>query len=77
MAIPKIIIMLAALCISYELRNIYTIRRARWYVAGKKWKIDNAEVKIITFLIKPGQKVTATVYHECEIKVVCLVIKNN
>ena len=34
----------------YELRNVYTIRRAKWYVAGKEWKIDNVEVKIITFV---------------------------
>ena len=56
---------------SYELRNVYTIRRARWYAAGKEWKIDNVEIKIITFVIQPGIKFTSTVYDECEIKVVC------
>ena len=45
MAVSKIIIIPAASCISYELRNIYTIRRGRWYVVGKEWKIDNVEVK--------------------------------
>ena len=73
-AISKIIVMLAAPCISYELRNVYTIRRARWYVAGKEWKIYNVEVKIITFVIKLGSKFTPTFYHECEIKVVCQMI---
>ena len=46
------------MCISYELRNVYTIRRARWYVAGKVWKIDDVEVKIITFVVLDQ------VYHE-------------
>ena len=51
MAISEIILVWAGSCISYELRNVYTIRRAGWYVAGKEWKIDNVEVKIITFVI--------------------------
>ena len=34
-----------------ELRNVYIIKKARWYVAGKEWKIDNVEVKIIMFVI--------------------------
>ena len=25
-------------------------KRARWYVAGKEWKIDNVGLKIITFV---------------------------
>ena len=33
----------------YERRNVYTIRRARWYVAGKEWKIVNVEVKGFVF----------------------------
>ena len=68
-AISKIIIMWVASRISYELRTVYTIRWARWYPAGKEWKINNVEVKIITFVIKPGRKFTWTVYDECEIKV--------
>ena len=50
------------------------IRRARWYVAREEWKIDNVQVKIITFGIKPGCKFTFTAYGECEIKVVCRLI---
>ena len=54
MAISKIILKLAAWCISYELQHVYTTRRTQWYVAGKEWKIDSVEVKIIAFVIKPG-----------------------
>ena len=54
--ISEIIIAWAASCLSYELRNVDTIRRVRWYVAGKEWKIDNVEVKFITFIIQPGWK---------------------
>ena len=50
-SISEIIIVWAASCISNELWNVHTIRRARWYVAAKVWKIDNVEVKIITFVI--------------------------
>ena len=50
-AISKTIIVWAASCISYELWNVYIICRVRWYVAGKEWKIDNVEVKLITFVI--------------------------
>ena len=53
---------------------MYTIRRARWYVAGKEQKIDNLEVNIVTFIIKPGSKFTSSGYHECEIKVIGQVI---
>ena len=54
MAISKIIVKYAASCISYELRHVYTVRKARWYVAVKEWKVDNVEVKIIAFVIKSG-----------------------
>ena len=70
----EIIIVWTASCTSNELWNIHTIRRAKWYVAGKEWKIDNVEVKIITSVIYPGWKLASTVYDECEIKVVCQVI---
>ena len=73
MAISKIVIMGAASCISHKLRNVHTIRRARWYVAGKEWKIDNVEARIIASVIKPT-KFTSTFHHECEIKVVCQAI---
>ena len=73
-AIFIIIMMWAASGIFYELWNVYTKRRARWYVPGKEWKTDNVKVKIIAFVIKPGCRFTTTVYHECEIKVVCQVI---
>ena len=69
--ICEIIIVWTASCISNELRNMHTIRRARWYVAGKELKIDNVEVKIITFVIYPGSELASTVFDECEIKVVC------
>ena len=61
MAISKIIIMRTASYISYQLRYICTIRRAGSYVAGREWKNDNAEVKAITFVIKPRSKFTTTV----------------
>ena len=73
-AISKIIIMWTALCISYELQNMYTIRRAIWFVAGREWKIDSVKVKIITFVIKPSGKFTTTVHHKYEIKVACQVL---
>ena len=69
----EITVMWEASCISYELRNEYT-RRTQWYVAGKESEIDNVEAKIITFVIKPGWKLTYTVCDECEIKVVCQMI---
>ena len=72
--VSKFIIMWAASCISYELRNVHTIRRAQWYFARKEWKINDVEVKIIMLVIKPGWKFTSTVYQEFEIKVVCQVI---
>ena len=50
-AISKILIVWAASCISNELWNVHIIKMARWYVAGKEWKIDNVEVKIIAFVI--------------------------
>ena len=36
----------------------HTIGRARWDIARspKEWKIDNVEIKIITFLIELGVK---------------------
>ena len=49
-------------------RNVNTVRRAGWYVAGKEWKIDYMEAKNITFVIQNGCKLTSTVYDECEIK---------
>ena len=70
-AICRIIIMSAALWISYELWNVYTIARARWYVAGKEWNIDKVKIKIITFFIKPNWKFIATVYHKSAIRVIC------
>ena len=54
MAISKVIIMSAVSYISYELRKVHIIRRAISYAAGKERKIDDVEVKIITFVIKPG-----------------------
>ena len=50
MTISKMIVMSR----HHELQNVYSIRRARWYVAGKEWKIDDVEVKIIAFVIKPS-----------------------
>ena len=50
-AISKIIVKWAASCISYKLQYVYTVRRARWYVTGREWKIDNVEVKIIAFVM--------------------------
>ena len=61
-AISEFIIVWAASCISNELRNVHTIRRTRWYVAGKEWKIDNVIVKFITFIIQRGWKLSFTVY---------------
>ena len=72
--ISKIIIKSAASHICHELQYVYTIRTAQWYVAGKQWKIDNVEVKIIAFVTKSVRKFTSTVYDECEIKVICQVI---
>ena len=49
---------------------MYTIGTARCFVAGKEWKIDNVEVKIIKFIIKHGRKSTSILYHKCQIKVI-------
>ena len=53
MAIP---IIWAASCISYQLRNIKAIGIARWDIARKERKIDNGEIKIITFVIELGAR---------------------
>ena len=44
MAVFKITVKRAASHISSELLFVYTIRRAPWCVAGKKWKIDIVKV---------------------------------
>ena len=64
MAISKVIIIWAAPCISYQLGNINTIWRARWDIARKEWKIDNVEIKIITFVIELGVKSIVALYNE-------------
>ena len=51
-------------CISYQLRNIITRGRARWDIAPKEWKIDNVEIKIITFVIELGAKSIVAPYKE-------------
>ena len=56
MAISKVIII--------ALRNINAIGRAIWEIAGKKWKIDNLEIKIITFAVEIGVKSIVASYNE-------------
>ena len=41
-------------CISHQLRNINTIGKVRWDIARKEWKIDDVEIKIVTFVIELG-----------------------
>ena len=67
MAISKVIIISAAPCISYQLGNINTIRRARWDIAQKEWKIDNVEIKIITFVIELGVKSIVALCNEGQV----------
>ena len=50
----------AALHISYELQYVYTIRRARWYVAGKEWEINNGSQNHHVF-----RKAWLKVYFHC------------
>ena len=50
--ISKVMIIRAAFVIFYELQNMHTKGRSRWYVDGKKWKIDRMEVKIIVTLLE-------------------------
>ena len=61
----------AAHCISCQLRNVNTIGRARWDIAGKEWKIDNVEIKIITFVMVVGVKSIVAPYNE----VICKAIR--
>ena len=49
--------------ISYQLGNINTTGRARWHIAQKEWKIDNVEIKIITFVIEFGVKSIVAPYN--------------
>ena len=53
--------------ISYQLGNINTIGRDRWDIARKEWKIDNVEIKIITFVIELGVKSIVAPYNEGQI----------
>ena len=53
-AISKVMIIRAAFFIFYELQNMHTKGRNKWYVDGKKWKIDRMEFKIIVTPIKPA-----------------------
>ena len=53
---------------------MYTIRKARWYVAGKEWKIDSVEVKSFTFVHIAWLKAYLHCLDECEIKIVCQMI---
>ena len=36
--------------------NMSTIGMAKWDIARKKWKNDNVEIKIITFIMELGVK---------------------
>ena len=70
MEISKVIIICASPCKSYQLGNINTIGRARWDIARKEWKIDNVEIKIITFVIELGIKSIVTPYIEGQVQVI-------
>ena len=67
MAISKVIIRLAAPCMSYQLQNINTIGSTRWDIVRKEWKIDNVEIKIITFVIELGVKSIVVPYNEGQV----------
>ena len=41
-----------------------TIGRAGWDIARKVWKINNVEIKIITFVIELGVKSIVVPYNE-------------
>ena len=45
--------------------------KARWDIAQKEWKIDNVEIKIITFVIELGVKSTVALYNEGQVQVIC------
>ena len=47
MAMSEIIIVWAAPCIYDELRDVDTIRRARWNITWQGWNIDNVEIEVI------------------------------
>ena len=55
---------MSAPCMSYQLRNINTLGRVRWDIARKESKIDNVEIKIITFVIELGVKSIVAPYTE-------------
>ena len=40
-------------------------------IARKEWKIDNVEIKIITFVIELGVKSTVSLYNEGQVQVIC------
>ena len=48
-----------------------TIGRARWDIARKEWKIDNVEIKIITFVTELGVKSIVAPYIEGQVQVIC------
>ena len=50
--------------VSYQLPNINTTGRDRWAIARKEGKIDNVEIKIITFVIERGVKSIAAPCNE-------------
>ena len=52
---------------SYQLRIINSIGRARWDVARKEWKIDNVEIKIIRFVIELGVKSIVAPFYEVKV----------
>ena len=52
-------------------KYINTIGRAGWDIARKERKIDNVEIKIITFVIELGVKSIVASHNEGQVEVIC------
>ena len=44
-------------------------------VTLQEWKVDNVKVEIITFVIQLRVESVVLTYDECQVQVICLVIK--
>ena len=61
---------MSSIIISYQLGHINTVRRARWDIARKEWKVDSVKIKIITFVIELGVKSIVTPNIEVQVRVI-------
>ena len=54
-----------------QMGSIDTIIRARRNITWKKWKVDNVERKIISFIIQSCGYIVTLISHESQVKKVC------